>query len=192
MSSALLVMDMQSAIVERFAGDRATELLVRLRQAIDAARRAGVQVIYVRVAFREGAPEISARNLTFSRLAEGAPGLTEADPGSAIHQALAPTGADVIVTKKRVSAFTGSDLELVLRSRGIEQLVLSGIATSGVVLSTLREAADRDFTLTVLSDGCLDSDHEVHRVLIEKVFPRQARVLDIEQWTTEILATPPT
>jgi nicotinamidase-related amidase len=60
--------------------------------------------------------------------------------------------------------------------------VLTGIATSGVVLSTLREAADRDFRLTVLSDACLDADPEVHRVLVEKVFPRQSEVLAVDQW----------
>jgi hypothetical protein len=62
-------------------------------------------------------------------------------------------------------------------------LILGGIATSGVVLSTLREAADKDFALTVLSDACLDADPEVHRVLMEKVFPRQANVLTVDAWT---------
>ncbi len=60
--------------------------------------------------------------------------------------------------------------------------MLSGIATSGVVLSTLRQAADLDFSLTVLSDGCVDGDQEVHRVLCEKVFPRQAQVMTVAAW----------
>jgi nicotinamidase-related amidase len=92
----------------------------------------------------------------------------------------------VLLTKKRVSAFTGSDLEVLLRSAAIEELVLCGIATSGVVLSTLREAADRDYRLCVLSDGCLDADGEVHRVLMEKVFPRQAQVLAVERWAASL------
>jgi nicotinamidase-related amidase len=61
--------------------------------------------------------------------------------------------------------------------------VLAGIATSGVVLSTVRQAADMDYRLTVLSDGCLDADPEVHRVLTEKVFPRQAEVSTVAEWT---------
>ncbi len=81
-----------------------------------------------------------------------------------------------------MSAFAGSDLDVVPRAGGIEALVLSGIATSGVVLSTLRQAADLDFSLTVLSDGCFDADAEVHRVLCEKVFPRQAQVLTVAAW----------
>lgn len=56
----------------------------------------------------------------------------------------------------------------------------------GVVLSTLRQAADLDFGLTVLADGCLDADADVHRVLTEKMFPRQADVLTINEWAKAI------
>ena len=87
------------------------------------------------------------------------------------------TPGDFIVTKKRVSAFTGSDLEVLLRAIDVKHLVLSGIATGGVVLSTLREAADKDYKITVLSDCCADIDAEVHRVLTTKIFPRQATVI---------------
>ncbi len=68
-------------------------------------------------------------------------------------------------------------MEEVLRAQGITHLVLCGIATSGVVLSTLREAADKDYILTVLSDCCADSDEEVQSVLMSKVFTRQAEVV---------------
>ena len=100
-----------------------------------------------------------------------------------IHPEVTPEPGDIVVTKRRVSAFAGSDLDVVLRAGGIDHLVLTGIATSGVVLSTLREAADRDLTLTVLADACLDSDPEVHRVLTEKVFPMQAEVTTVAEWT---------
>lgn len=87
------------------------------------------------------------------------------------------------VVKKRVSAFAGSDLEIMLRAYGIRHMVLSGIATGGVVLSTVREAADKDYQLTVLSDCCADMDAEIHQVLIGKIFPRQAEVLTVDEWT---------
>jgi nicotinamidase-related amidase len=73
-----------------------------------------------------------------------------------------------------------------LRAGEIDTLVLTGVSTSGVVLSTIREAADRDFGLVVLADGCLDGDPEVHRVLTEKVFPRQADVITVEEWVAAI------
>ena len=84
-----------------------------------------------------------------------------------------------------MSAFTGSDLEVLLRGLGAGTLVLTGIATSGVVLSTVRQAADLDYRLVVLSDACLDAEPEVHRVLIEKVFPRQATVQTVAQWAAQ-------
>jgi nicotinamidase-related amidase len=175
----LLVMDVQRAIVDRFAEDES--YLDRLAGAIAAARGAGIPVVYVVIGFRPGHPEISPRNKTFSALA--ATGTYSArSPATEIHPAVAPHPADAVVTKRRVSAFTGSDLEVLLRGLGAGTLVLTGIATSGVVLSTLRQAADLDYGLVVLSDGCLDADPEVHRVLTEKIFPRQAEVVTVAEW----------
>ena len=182
-STALLVMDVQQGIVDRFAGDEG--YLPRLAAAVEAARDAGIRVIYVVVGFRSGYPEVSERNKSFAAIS-GTGRMTDGDPGSAIHPAIAPTSGDIIVTKRRVSAFAGSDLEVVLRAGGIDHLVLAGIATSGVVLSTLRQAADLDYRLTVLADGCLDADPEVHRILTEKVFPRQADVVSIAGWTASL------
>ena len=185
-STALLVMDVQQGIVDRFGGDE--EYLPRLAAAVQAARDAGIWVIYVTVAFRAGHPEVSERNKSFAAIA-GTGRFADGDPGGAIHPAVAPASGDLVVTKRRVSAFTGSDLEVVLRAGGIDSLVLAGIATSGVVLSTLRQAADLDYRLTVLADGCLDADPEVHRVLLEKVFPRQADVVRIADWTASLATT---
>jgi nicotinamidase-related amidase len=180
-TDALLVMDVQRAVVERYPDPG---YLPRVGEAIAAARAGGLPVIYVVVGFRPGYPEVSARNRIFGRLAalSGTPGGEEA---MQIHPDVAPVPGDIVVTKRRVSAFAGSDLDVVLRAGGIEHLVLAGIATSGVVLSTLRQAADLDFDLTVLSDACLDSDPEVHRVLTEKVFPRQADVVTVADWAAK-------
>jgi nicotinamidase-related amidase len=175
--TALLVMDVQHGIVERLGGE---SLLARLREATSAARNAGVRVIYVKVGFREGYPEVSPRSPMFARIAQSE-SFIEGRSGE-IDEAIAPQRGDVVVTKRRVSAFAGSDLDVVLRAAGVEGLVLTGIATSGVVLSTLRQAADLDFSLAVLSDGCADADEEVDRVLMEKVFPRQAQILSVAEW----------
>ncbi|HEY1484557.1 MAG TPA: isochorismatase family cysteine hydrolase [Micromonosporaceae bacterium] len=183
MTAALLVMDVQNGIVQRFE-DSAT-LLGKLAGAVRAARTARVPVIFVRVAFRDGCPEISPANLTFSALATRG-GMGETDPSTQIHDAVAPQPGDVTVVKKRVSAFAGSDLSEVLRGAGADTLVLCGIATSGVVLSTVRQAADLDYRLVVLADACADSDPEVHRVLLEKVFPRQAEVIDVATWAARL------
>jgi nicotinamidase-related amidase len=182
-NSALLVMDVQTDIVQRHPADPG--YLRGLNVAIAAARVADLPVIYVVVGFRAGHPEVSPRNKAFA-VAASSGRLVQADAVNAIHDEVAPAPEDIVVTKRRVSAFTGSDLEVVLRARGIDQLVLCGIATSGVVLSTLRQAADLDYELVVLSDGCLDGDEEVHRVLTTKVFPRQADVITVQDWASRL------
>jgi nicotinamidase-related amidase len=112
--------------------------------------------------------------------------MSENADSTQVHPRLAPLAGEPIVTKRRVSAFAGSDLEVVLRSLDVDSLVLCGLATSGVVLSTTRQAADLDFKITILSDACADADPEVHRVLMEKVFPRQATVITTAEWIKQL------
>ena len=176
----LLVMDFQHGIVERFNGSTAVEAA---RRAIEAARAARIPVIFVRVAFRPGFPEVAEGNPIFGVIkASGAESYAESHPATQIHASLSPLEGEPVVVKRRVSAFTGSDLDVLLRASGADTLVMAGIATSGVVLSTLRQAADLDYRITVLADACADSDPEVHRVLTEKVFPRQALVATTDGW----------
>ena len=180
---ALLVMDMQVGIVTRYA--QTGDVLTHVSTAITAARAASIPVIYVVVTFRPGFPEISPRNKSFSATKQRS-SLSATLTSMEIHPAIAPQSTDIVVTKRRVSAFSGSDLEVVLRAQDITHLVLCGIATSGVVLSTLREAADKDYQLTVLADCCVDNDEEVQRVLLTKVFPRQAEVVQASTWMAKL------
>jgi len=103
-----------------------------------------------------------------------------------VHAALTPGPGEPVIVKRRVSAFTGSDLDVLLRGAGADTLILAGLSTSGVVLSTVRQAADLDYRLTVLADACADRDEEVHRVLTEKVFPRQALVTTTDEWIASL------
>jgi nicotinamidase-related amidase len=173
--SALLVMDVQAGIIDRIPEPAA--YLTRLTETVRAARARGVPVIHVVVGFRPGMPEASMKNQNIASFKPQQPAFL-IDPRPLI----ARESTEIVVTKRRVSAFTGSDLEVVLRSGEIEHLVLCGIATGGVVLSTVREAADKDYRLTVLADLCADGDAEVHAVLTGKVFPRQAQVLSAAEW----------
>lgn len=178
-NTALLVMDVQAGIVGMLPDSNT--ILDHVAKAIAHARRKNMPVIYVAVGFRPGAPEISPNNKSFAGSKERLSSVNMED-FMKIHPDVAPAPGEVIVAKRRVSAFTGSDLEVVLRSLGITHIVLTGISTSGVVLSTTREAADRDYRITILSDGCADGDEEVHRVLTTKVFSRQAEVLTVAEW----------
>ena len=178
-NTALLVMDVQGATVKMLTD--AAPLLDSISKVIQAARKSKIPVIYVVIRFRKGYPDMSPNNKSLLVLKNGTMNL-DTEEATAIHASIRPQPGDIIITKKRVSAFTGSDLEVVLRSLGITHLTLSGIATSGVVLSTLREAADKDYAITVLSDCCFDRDEEVHRVLTTKIFPRQAEVISSDEW----------
>lgn len=131
-TTALLVMDFQTLIVEGYASDK-DSLLQRTAMLLDTARRSGARVIYVVVGFRPGYPEVSGRNLSFSGI-KSAGRFAPGDPVAAIHPDLAPEPSDVVVTKHRVSVFAGTDLDMILRANGVETLLLAGVATSGVVL----------------------------------------------------------
>lgn len=177
--STLLVMDVQAGILDRVPDS--ASYLARADETARAARAQAIPIIHVVVGFRPGMPEVSAKNRAFSSAKQMQPPfLVEPRP------ALTVEANDIVVTKRRVSAFAGSDLEVILRAWEIEQLVLCGFATSGVVLSTLREAADKDYQLTVLADLCADPDPEVQTVLTQKVFPRQALVLSAAEWVAQL------
>ncbi len=180
---ALLVMDVQQGIINNL-GDRATEYLQHVSKAVDTARQSGIPVIFIVVRFRKGYPELSPNNKMFGALRERSWDMDETS--DLTKPMITPQEDELVIAKKRVSAFAGSDLEMILNAQGITELILCGVSTSGVVLSTLRYAADKDYRLSVLSDCSSDQDEEVHRVLTEKVFPRQAEVLTLEQWTQKL------
>ena len=102
-------------------------------------------------------------------------------PETAVRDAVAPTPGDIVVRKRHVGPFSTTDLAEQLADGGIDTLVLAGISTSGVVLSTVRHAADADYRLYVLSDATADTDPEVHGLLMTKVFPRQAWVITTDE-----------
>nr|WP_277348423.1 isochorismatase family cysteine hydrolase [Planctomonas sp. JC2975] len=179
-----MIMDLQPSITQSLPDAEA--FIGRLLSARTAARDAGLAVAYVRVALTaEEAAEVPESNARFH--AAGASGRMDADAQhTQVDARIAPADGELVVRKRRVGALGTTDLDARLRERGIDTLVLTGIATSGVVLSTLRDAADRDYRLVVLEDGCFDSDDEVHRVLTQKVFPKQATVVSVEDFVASL------
>lgn len=175
--TALLIMDLQPVIIDHTKDNREA-FLANTQKVLDHARSKGIPVIFVVVGFRPNYPEAPVEsNKVFGHLRERNPSvMVNPEPVIKMQE------NDLLVVKKRVSAFAGSDLEVLLRSQGITHVVLGGIMTSGVVLSTVREAADKDYKITVLSDLCADPHPEVHQLLIEKVFPWQAEVATSEEW----------
>lgn len=170
-------MDCQTGIVSVYVKSQ-DEFIARAQNVLAAARKAAMPLIHIQVGFRPGLPEVGARNKLFAAL-KASPQHQELfrGPSGAIHPALGPEPNDIVITKHRVSAFAGTDLQMILRACEVENLVIFGIATSGVVLSTLLEACDADYNVTVISDCCADRDPELHTALMERLFPSRAEVI---------------
>jgi len=176
--TAVLSLDIQQGILGLVPPAQA--VLPQAAQVVESARKGGFLLIHVGLGFAPGYPEVSPQHPRISMLKER--GLFILGSESAqIHPSIYQPG-DLTVHKHRVSAFSGNALEMILRSRGIENLVLFGISTSGIVLSTVRLASDLDFKCVVIKDACIDSDAEVHRVLTEKVFAHQATVITAQEF----------
>lgn len=180
--TALLVMDYQTGVLSALADP--TSLLARAADAIAVVRRMGGHIGYVRVAFNDAdVAAMPASNKMANRVAAAGKNLHNDSPATAIHDDLAPEPGDIVVRKTRVGPFSTTDLDRQLRERGITTLILAGISTSGVVLSTVRDAADRDYRLFVLADATADPDPDVHDFLTTKIFPRQADVITVADLT---------
>jgi len=184
--TAILAMDCQAGVVSIYV-QPPDEFLNRASSVLAAARKTRMKIIHVQVGFRPGLPEISSRNKLFAALKANPQHqqLFQGDAGR-IHAALGPEPEDIVVTKHRVSAFAGTDLEMLLRAGEIETLVLFGIATSGVVLSTLVDAFDLDYKTIVVTDCCADRESDLHRILTTRLFPNRGDVLTAEEFVASL------
>jgi nicotinamidase-related amidase len=187
-TTALLMMDYQAGILSRL-GD-AEDLLSRAARAVAVVRGHGGQIGYVRVAFDDADYDAVPAHSRFAPLLAAAGKAMHSDsPATAIHEKIAPEPGDITVRKTRVGAFSTTDLGDQLRDRGITTLILAGISTSGVVLSTVRDAADRDYQVFVLADASADPQPGVHEFLTEQIFPRQAHVITMAE-LDDLLSAP--
>jgi nicotinamidase-related amidase len=174
--TALLVMDYQPAILQMLSAP--DELLGQVEYAIATARQRGTHIGYVRVALDDDDyNNVPAHSRMAAVIAARGRMFDSDSPTTQIHERLAPQGGDIVVRKSRVSAFSTTDLDQQLRDGDVDTLILCGISTSGVVLSTVRDAHDRDYQIFVLSDCCADLDLSVHEFLMDKIFPRQAQII---------------
>ncbi|MFJ8094840.1 cysteine hydrolase family protein [Streptomyces griseofuscus] len=174
--TALLLMDLQKCHLSHVADD----YLPRAVRALRTARAAGVPVIHVALQLRPGHVDAHPRNKTFGALPLHL--FTPDDPGAAIHPDVAPADGEIVVYKNRVSAFAGNNLHQILAAQGIDHLVLAGIATGGIVLSTALQAADLDYRITVLTDACADPHPGLHDTLVNDVLARRGEVTTVESW----------
>lgn len=177
-SAALLVMDCQEDIVSDLPVGERERLMAALQKALYAARTAAIPIIHIVVQFRETHPEIGSRG--FFKTIKESGGMVAGSPGAEICREVRPQPGELIITKKRIGAFTGSDLEQILRSKCIDTIFLAGVSSVGVVESTARQAVDMDFDIVVLSDGCADRDPKTNEAALKYLIPRIGRVISID------------
>lgn len=182
MNTALIIGDLQRGITGAYPFTR--QVLPPLTELLPRARAAGVLVVFIRIAFRPNRADLPQGNALFSAFFEARDIFHEGMPGTELD--LPVHDEDVVVLKRRASAFAGTDLDLVLRARAVDRLAVAGVATSAMVAATCYDAADRGYRLTVLRDGCADSDPAVHDFFMDKVFPGRAHeVVSCAEWLAE-------
>lgn len=160
--AALVVIDLQKGIVSLPTVHPIGEIIGRTTRLARAFRERGLPVVLVNVTgAAPGRTEAGPRNLS-----SFPPDWTELVPELEQHP------GDHIVSKQRVGAFIGTSLDETLRQRGVTQVFVTGVATSGGVESTVRSAYDYGYSVVVVVDAMTDRDADAHRNSVEKVFPR--------------------
>lgn len=179
--TAVLTLDLQKGILAM--GNGYESVIPNASKIVDFARKKNYQLIHVGLGFSEGHPEVPDLDGPFLK-AKHNNLFVKGSPSADFHGAIVRPG-DLIIYKQRIGAFSENHLDLTLRARGIENLILLGVSTSGIVLATVTRAFDLDFMLTVISDACFDADVETHRVLMEKIFPKRGTVVTTDAFISE-------
>lgn len=179
MTTALIVGDIQRGITGAYPFAR--QVLPSLTELLPRARAAGILVVFVRIAFRPNRTDVPSGNTLIATFFDAGDLFHEGADGTMIDLPVEPE--DVVVLKRRASAFAGTDLEIVLRARDVDTIAIAGVATSAMVAATCYDAADRGYRITVLRDGCADGDPAVHDFFMDKVFPsRGVNVVPCAEW----------
>ncbi|MCT9074020.1 isochorismatase family cysteine hydrolase [Cupriavidus gilardii] len=171
--TALLVMHYQTDILELFPSVAPT-LLANTRRLCDAARDKGIGVYFAKFHFSPGYPEVSPLNKNGQGVKQL--GLFVEDQ---ISPELGRQADEPIIIAHRASVFFGTDLQVRLSAQGIDTLIMVGIASTGVMLSSVAYASDADFRLFTVKDCCYDPDQVVHDHLFATAFESRTTVLTL-------------
>jgi nicotinamidase-related amidase len=177
--AALIVIDLQKGIVGIPTVHPSAEIVDRSAQLARAFRERGLPVVLVNVtAAAPGRTDAGPRNFSFP------------DNWTDLVPELEQQSNDYVMSKQRVGAFIGTSLDDYLRQRGVTQIFLTGIATSGGVEATARSAFDYGYNVVLVVDAMTDRDADAHRYNVEKMFPRLGET-DITETVLRLLKKPP-
>ena len=141
------------------------DVIGQAAKLLDAARRSGAAVVYTRVAWQPGYPDLVVNSPLLGMVAQfGA--LVEGSAKAEIVPQLTPKDGDVVLTHQRVGGFSASQLDVILRSRGVDTLLFAGVATNASVESTARQASDLGYRTIIVADACSAADPGAHDAAI--------------------------
>lgn len=158
-TTALLTLDLQKGVLDLVAASAPDSFMKSVTAAVSHARASKLPIIHIGLAFHPGHPEIPSHlgpNNAFGK-AKGSDRFLKGTPDTEWPTEIRLED-ELTIIKHRVSAFKTNNLDTVLRSMGVRTVVLCGVSTSGVVLSTVLEAYDLDYDIVVLEDACFDPD----------------------------------
>lgn len=199
--TAIIVVHMQEDIVQPgsafgsvFSGQAAErDVVSKIGEVLSAGRAAGAAVVYLRIAWRPGYSDLIA-NSPLLNMVKQAGCLVEGTPGAAIIEALTPQPGDLVVTHKRPGGFTASQLDLLLRAKGITTVAFAGIATNASVEGTARQASDLGYETLLVEDACSAADAPAHAASVQAM-SLLATVVTVDDFTRALsgkgVAVPP-
>jgi nicotinamidase-related amidase len=152
------------------SAERAAPAVARAVEVLAATRRAGINVIHVQNAWREGHPDVNPYT-PWQADAKAAGRSTEGTWGIEIIDELAPVAGELVVRKRGVSGFAGTELERLLHIHDVSTLVIAGIITNFAAEGTARDASDRGYRSIVLTDCCESVNDEMHQFSITQILP---------------------
>ncbi|WP_370126405.1 cysteine hydrolase family protein [Streptacidiphilus sp. EB103A] len=154
-------------------------VLEQAAAAADLARSQGIAVIHVTVGFSTGYPEWPAGSPVFAPCRDEKR-LQLGEWGTQHHEQVRPLPGEVVLAKHRLSPFHGTALDMILRTQGVDRLLLGGVSSDLVVMSAAREAHDRDYRVEILEDATAAANQELHRAALT-LLARTATLTSVDQ-----------
>jgi biuret amidohydrolase len=189
--TALLLLDYQNynvhpdgywAQAQPGYADRAAPAVARTAAVLAAARRAAITVVHVQNAWREGHPDVNPHT-PWQADAKAAGRSTEGTWGIEFVDALTPAQGELVVRKRAVSGFAGTELDRLLRIHDLSTLVIAGIVTNFAAEGAARDASDRGFRVIVLTDCCESVTDEMHQFAVTQILPFVGEVANAADFT---------
>lgn len=178
--SALLILHYQNGIVSpkgkfAFSGTAAQvekhKCIEKTAAVLKAGRKAGIPVFYVNIEFRDGFPELKKPTYPLIESIQERNAFIRGTWDAAVPDELKPQTNDIMIINFNSSAFSHTDLDCILRAKGVKTLFLAGIATNWIVESTSRYGAELGYDITVLEDCCQGFTDELHNFAIKETLP---------------------